>query len=201
MQSESQNQPIRPPRYNRPHRGGYCAGRHDQPAGPDLPGQKSRKNQSECQNRERGPLAGHVSVGKAGADVASKSRSKGKEPPESKQPRQGQQARHEPTVGARWKVASAPRPSPNEWQPSIIVWDQPTSRHDHRTRPVSSPAEQQNDAPDSPRPSSCTHHYMRRKSVQLILTTRSLPQLGSSRNPHARRSTLFTAKSLRRLCY
>jgi hypothetical protein len=53
-------------------------------------------------------------------------------------------------------------------KPPIAVWDQPTSRHDHRTRPVSSPAELPNDAPDSPRHESCIHHYIRRESVQRI---------------------------------
>ena len=53
MPPESQNQPIRPPRYNRPHRGGYCPDRQDQPAGLDL----SRLKVSESPFKKPKPRA------------------------------------------------------------------------------------------------------------------------------------------------
>jgi hypothetical protein len=49
-----------------------------------------------------------------------------------------------------------------------VVLELPISRHDHRARRRRLPAEQPNDAPDSPRHASCTHHYSRRKAVQRL---------------------------------
>jgi len=53
MPPESQDQPSMPPRYNRPHRGGYCPDRQDQPAGLDL----SRPKVSESPFRKPKPRA------------------------------------------------------------------------------------------------------------------------------------------------
>jgi hypothetical protein len=67
-------------------------------------------------------------------------------------------------------------------KPQFAVWDQRFSRHNHRARPIRSPAEQQNDASDSPRHASCTQHYNRRRTVQRLAIT-------SNREYHADTST------------
>lgn len=65
-------------------------------------------------------------------------------------------------------------------KPPIDVWERPSSRHHHRTPRIRSPAEQQNDGPDSPRHASCTHHYNRRKTVQRLTFQLRRPVLALS---------------------
>jgi hypothetical protein len=77
---------------------------------------KSRKVLSESQNRERGQLAGHVPVGKAGAYEASRSRSKRKDPADLDQPRQCHRSRHEVTNGARWSKTTNRQTLQVPWQ-------------------------------------------------------------------------------------
>ena len=144
MPPEIQNQPSRPPRYNRPHRGGYCVSRQDQPVGPDL----SKPKVSESPFSKPKPRAKGIGwsrsnqQGRCGRSHQRVKTSGTNSQPRTKAARVKNLDTTHQSVARDNDITSCVGRTSTERKPPIAVWDQPVSRHDHRARRVRSPAEQ-----------------------------------------------------------